>query len=280
MDCTMATKSLVIVFVVVSLTFALLAQENALKEQLINAEKALQNAQSKDMSSVLKELNDKRARLDEIDIFLGRVEPNSPAVERAIARYGDEYQAIIAEKFAKEDAQSGASDIVFAPKRENLGIMSNKNDKESKMPNFEFTTPDKDKTAFELRPSTIKALEKISSKPITNKNDGVVAFINRTGRRKMTSDEAIKESQKSNFTAAQHLEVVKRVDELFENSRLREIQPDKNGDPNLQMRRYEVKFMLDNEKARAKITLKETLSGMYKGNKIYTLELESVSKVD
>ena len=89
----MATKSLVIVFVVVSLTFALLAQENALKEQLINAEKALQNAQSKDMSSVLKELNDKRARLDEIDIFLGRVEPNSPAVERAIARYGDEYQA-------------------------------------------------------------------------------------------------------------------------------------------------------------------------------------------
>ena len=56
------------------------------------------------------------------------VEDNSPQVERAIARYGDEYKAIIAEKFAKEDAQSGADDIVFAPKRENLNKIQVKND--------------------------------------------------------------------------------------------------------------------------------------------------------
>ena len=110
------------------MSFCCVLNKDTLKEQIINAEKALQTAQSKDMSSVLKELNDKRARLDEIDIFLGRVEDNSPQVERAIARYGDEYKAIIADKFAKEDAQSGASDIVFAPKRENLNKIQAKND--------------------------------------------------------------------------------------------------------------------------------------------------------
>lgn len=100
-----------------------------------NAQRALQNAQSKDMSSLLNELNDKRARLDEIDIFLGRVEDSSPAVERAKARYGDEYYQIIVDKINKESEQSGGSDIVFAPKREKFGIMSSEDlTKLDKMP--------------------------------------------------------------------------------------------------------------------------------------------------
>ena len=67
---------------------------------------------------------------------------------------------------------------------------------------------------------------------------------------------------------------------VFENSRLRNIDPDtKNGHNDIQIPRYEVNFMLDGEVVQAKITLKETLKGLYKGNRIYTLELESIKKL-
>ena len=293
-DCTMAVKSLVIVFIVVSFTFALLAQENALKEQLISAEKALQNAQNKDMSSVLKELNDKRARLDEIDIFLGRVEPNSPAVERAVARYGDEYKAIIADKFAKEDAQSGADDIVFAPKRDKSGIMSNESlEKFAKMPSenlnkgermsdkntLQITMPKETKSPFHLRQDLFNALKPVFNKPLTNKNDGRIAYISSKKLGKINSGKAANESVKNGFTEIQHFETAKHLKELYENATLRETTPDKDGNPNLQMHRYTANFTLDGEPAQAKITLKETKGGIYKGNRIYTIELESINKV-
>lgn len=68
--------------------------------------------------------------------------------------------------------------------------------------------------------------------------------------------------------------------ELYKNAKLRDIQPDlKHGDPNINIPRYEIAFTLDDEVVMAKITLKETISGVYKGNKIYTIELESIVKL-
>ncbi len=107
-----------------------------------------------------------------------------------------------------------------------------------------------------------------------------MAYINKDGREKMTSDKAVLEStQGKDFTPAQHMQIVEHIKELFENSRLRNIDPDKNGHEDIQIPRYEVNFMLDGEVAQAKITLKETLKGRYKGNRLYTIELESVKKL-
>ena len=255
----------------------------------------LDEYKNKDLSDEKRQLNDKLARLDELNLYVGRVDKMSATdatIARLEARYGKEYQEIVdivREKIDKENADE-VLDISFAPKRsdesasktnlQNFGKMSQKN-KDSDLPKFEFTTLNKDKTAFELRPETLKALEKISNKPITNKNDGRVAYISRKGREKMTSDEAVLKSTKNkDFTAAQHMEIVKHIQKLYENAHLRNIDDDtKHGYKEIKMPRYKIDFILDGQPAQAKITLKETLKGLYKGNKIYTIELESVSKI-
>lgn len=265
------------------------------KDELTKAQKVLDEYKNKDLSDERWQLNDKLARLDELNLYVGRVDKNSPndaTIARLEARYGKKYHEIVdivREKIDKENADE-VLDISFAPKRsdesalsekaQNLGIMSQKN-KDSDLPKFEFTTLNKDKTAFELRPETLKALEKISNKPITNKNDGRVAYISRKGREKMTSDEAVLKSIKNkDFTAAQHMEIVKHIQKLYENAHLRNIDDDtKHGYKEIKMPRYKIDFILDGQPAQAKITLKETLKGLYKGNKIYTIELESVSKI-
>ena len=265
------------------------------KDELAKAQKVLDEYKNKDLSDEKRQLNDKLARLDELNLYVGRVDKNSPndaTIARLEARYGKEYHEIVdivREKIDKENADE-VLDISFAPKRsdesasktnlQNFGKMSQKN-KDSDLPKFEFTTLNKDKTAFELRPETLKALEKISNKPITNKNDGRVAYISRKGREKMTSDEAVLKSTKNkDFTAAQHMEIVKHIQKLYENAHLRNIDDDtKHGYKEIKMPRYKIDFILDGQPAQAKITLKETLKGLYKGNKIYTIELESVSKI-
>ena len=261
-------------------TLALLAQENALKEQIINAEKALQTAQNKDMSSILKELNDKRARLDEIDIFLGRVEPNSPAVERAIARYGDEYKAIIADKFAKEDAQSGASDIVFAPKRENLnkiqvknGIMSAK--KQGNEMTISITTQGTQPTS-ELRANARQVLDNLvkNKTQIINKNDGRVAVVSGEGRNKILSGEALRKSRDNDFSKEAHFAASQKIKELFENAVYYASEMPRNNSTDIKnYHKYIAKLKINNKPAQAFLTLKELVEH---GNKIYSLELQEI----
>lgn len=125
----------------------------------------------------------------------------------------------------------------------------------NKMIKIEVLAENKDKKAYDLRSDALKALKTIR-KPITNKHDGRVAIVNKAGRLKMTSDEAVRESVKHGFTAAEHIEVAKHIQELYEEAKLRKIQPDlKHGHTSVQIPRYEVMFDLNGLQVQAPITL-------------------------
>lgn len=143
---------------------------------------------------------------------------------------------------------------------------------------IQIAKPKETKTPFEMRKDLFNALKPVFNKPLTNKNDGRIAFISSKKVGKLGSKDALNTSEKNGFSEAQHFEVAKHLKELYENAHLREIQPDKKGEVNVQIPRYETKFSFGGQPAVVKITLKETLMGLYKGNKIYTIELESVSK--
>lgn len=169
-------------------------------------------------------------------------------------------------------------------KLKNLGIMSAENlekgEKMSEIYDLKLSTQKDDKSLFYRRNDLKKSLKPFASKPLINKNDGRVAYISIKKIDKFGSDAALKTSKDNGFSEAAHFEAAKHLPELYENAKLREIQPDtKNGDPNVKIPRYEIAFTLDNEPAIAKITLKETLTGKFKGNKLYTIELESIAKL-
>ena len=112
------------------------------KDELAKAQKVLDEYKNKDLSDEKRQLNDKLARLDELNLYVGRVDKNSPndaTLARLEARYGKEYHEIVdivREKIDKENADK-VLDISFAPKRsdesilsektQNLGIMSAEN---------------------------------------------------------------------------------------------------------------------------------------------------------
>lgn len=269
------------------------------KDELAKAQKVLDEYKNKDLSDEKRQLNDKLARLDELNLYVGRVDKMSATdatIARLEARYGKEYQEIIdivREKIDKENADE-VLDISFAPKRsdesalgekaQNLGIMSAENlekgEKMSEIYDLKLSTPKDDKSLFYRRNDLKKSLKPFASKPLINKNDGRVAYISIKKIDKFGSDAALKTSKDNGFSEAAHFEAAKHLPELYENAKLREIQPDtKNGDPNVKIPRYEIAFTLDNEPAIAKITLKETLTGKFKGNKLYTIELESIAKL-
>lgn len=135
-----------------------------------------------------------------------------------------------------------------------------------------------------MRSDALKTLKAIR-KPITNRHDGRVAIVNKAGRLKMTSDEAVRESVNRGFAPVEHIEVVKHIQQLYEDAHLREIQSDlKHGHTSVQIPRYEVMFDLNGLQVQAlttlkETTLKETLKGMYKGNRIYSIELESITRL-
>ena len=182
------------------------------------------------------------------------------------------------------NAQNGVFYGVDKDKLKNLGIMSAENlekgEKMSEIYDLKLSTPKDDKSLFYRRNDLKKSLKPFASKPLINKNDGRVAYISIKKIDKFGSDAALKTSKDNGFSEAAHFEAAKHLPELYENAKLREIQPDtKNGDPNVKIPRYEIAFTLDNEPAIAKITLKETLTGKFKGNKLYTIELESIAKL-
>ena len=92
------------------------------KDELAKAQKVLDEYKNKDLSDEKRQLNDKLARLDELNLYVGRVDKNSPndaTIARLEARYGKKYQEIVdivREKIDKENADE-VLDISFAPKR-------------------------------------------------------------------------------------------------------------------------------------------------------------------
>lgn len=265
----------------------LVADENAIKENIANAQRALQNAQNKDMSSVLNELNDKCARLDEIDIFLGRVEDSSPAVERAKARYGDEYKQIIIDKINKESEASGQSDIVFAPQRKNFGTMPSEDLKNSDiMPRkkqgdemaqsekpLEIQTQNADfktlKTKFDEKMTSLKELH------FVNDETQMKATLANTGIKEIISN--VQKSVKNGFDYKEHFAVAMDLENVFKKAKYQGKAPDtKHGDPNVTMYRFSLPVLFSNRKrANALLTLKEWREN---GKRIYALKLDRLEK--
>ena len=111
------------------------------KDELAKAQKVLDEYKNKDLSDEKRQLNDKLARLDELNLYVGRVDKMSATdatIARLEARYGKKHQEIVdivREKIDKENADE-VLDISFAPKRsdesasktnlQNFGKMSQK----------------------------------------------------------------------------------------------------------------------------------------------------------
>lgn len=145
---------------------------------------------------------------------------------------------------------------------------------------LEITSPKEPRNPHFMRQDLLNTLKPFASKPLVNKHDGRVAYISEKKIGKFGSGTALDVSKRNGFSEAQHFEVAKHLPELYQNAHLREIQLDlKNGDLNVRMPRYEIAFTLDGNIVVAKITLKETLNGIFKGNKLYTIELESIVKL-
>lgn len=124
-----------------------------------------------------------------------------------------------------------------------------------------------------LREQTKEILNSLVGKNITNQNDGRIAQISRKNIAKMTSDKAIQKSVDNGFTPQEHFKAVQDIENLYQGAVFKETHKDFKGESdNVLIHRYSAK--LDN--ANAHITLKETLSGQYEGNKIYTIELEAL----
>ena len=121
-----------------------------------------------------------------------------------------------------------------------------------------------------------KLLSKIVGQDITNANDGRIAQVSKKNIAKMLSDKAIAKSVNNGFSELEHIEAVKDIQELYTKSKYLESSKDKSGAENLIIHRYTAD--IDNE-TKALITLKETIQGNTKGNKIYTLELEGLENV-
>lgn len=169
-------------------------------------------------------------------------------------------------KALKSVDELNSLDLSYAPKRNADEI--------------QITLPKEKQTRFTMQQNAYKSLKEVEKTPLTNANDGRVAYLNKTGRQESLSDYAINESAKNGFDEAQHLATAQHLPALFENAKFKETTRDlKNNDKNVKIHRYTANFLLDNEPAQAQITLKETITGQHSGNKIYTLKLESVSRL-
>lgn len=132
-------------------------------------------------------------------------------------------------------------------------------------------------TIYKEREATKKQLNQIVGQDITNANDGRVAKLSKKNIAKMLSDKAIAKSVKNGFSELEHIEAVQNIQELYKKAEFIQTHKDlKHSDPAIVMHRYKVGIDKNTE---ALITLKETIVGEYKGNRIYTLELEELKNV-
>ena len=127
-----------------------------------------------------------------------------------------------------------------------------------------------------LRDNVEKNLKPILNKDLPNDATGVPARISSTGLDKMISGPALKKSIENGFTAEQHFEAVEKIAGLYKKARLIKSHPDKNGAPNVTIRRFVAQDALkDGTKYDALITAKETIEH---GRRIYSLELDELNK--
>ncbi len=119
----------------------------------------------------------------------------------------------------------------------------------------------------------------LAGKPITNKETGIVAFINVTQINEMLSNRAVSKSTNNGFTQAQHLKATENIKQLYEDATLSGTHPDrkkKQGSQGLKsIKIFHCDTEVLGEDAVAKLTVKESFQH---GHRIYSIELEELNK--
>ena len=141
--------------------------------------------------------------------------------------------------------------------------------------NFTYTTQET-KDIKVLRNDLKEALNPYLNKEIVNKETGIIATISTKGLTKISSSKAVAKTIQNGFTRDEHFKVAQDLKSLFENSKLKESHSDTKARDEIQaVHRFTKSLQINGSQAEAKITLFENNQA---GNKIYSLELESLEK--
>ena len=125
-----------------------------------------------------------------------------------------------------------------------------------------------------LRTSLKEALKPYINKEIVNKTTGISAQISTTGINKIASKMAVDKSVANGFTRDEHFAAAQDLKNLFENATKKTSYADKKHSKDvLSMHRFFTPITINNKKAQAKMTIKESVEY---GNRIYSLELEEL----
>ncbi|WP_233702832.1 LPD3 domain-containing protein [Helicobacter felis] len=139
---------------------------------------------------------------------------------------------------------------------------------------FDYKT-EGNKSFADLRKDLKQALHPILNQDIMNKETGIIARISRNGLDKISSKKALDKSLENGFTKEEHFKVGADIKALFENARLGEMHADYKERSGVEaIHRYFTQININNKKAQAKITVRETTD---QGHRIYSLELEELS---
>ena len=257
------------------------------KDELAKAQKVLDEYKNKDLSDEKRQLNDKLARLDELNLYVGRVDKNSPTdatIARLEARYGKEYHEIVdivREKIDKENADE-VLDISFAPKRSDERALSEKLGNFDIMPNANLNRTEKVEIPIKVKQGDFKTLqtqldEKLKSLKNTefiNDETGIKASLASNGIGEILAN--VKDSVKNGFTFAEHFATAYDLENIFKTAKYQgKFKDNKHGDLNVSIHRFKAFVSFGEKHGKARLTLKEWREN---GKRIYSLKLESLEK--
>lgn len=257
------------------------------KDELAKAQKVLDEYKNKDLSDEKRQLNDKLARLDELNLYVGRVDKNSPndaTIARLEARYGKEYHKIVdivREKIDKENADE-VLDISFAPKRSDESALSENLGNFDIMPNANLNRTEKVEIPIKVKQGDFKTLqtqldEKLKSLKNTefiNDETGIKASLASNGIGEILAN--VKDSVKNGFTFAEHFATAYDLENIFKTAKYQgKFKDNKHGDLNVSIHRFKAFVSFGEKHGKARLTLKEWREN---GKRIYSLKLESLEK--
>ena len=182
------------------------------------------------------------------------------------------------DKITKLEAQKVDSSVESTPPKHTQTPPTQKglfDEVDSTEPNFTYTTGEA-KGIAELRKDLKQALEPSLNKEIVNKETGIAATISTKGLTKISSSKAVAKTIQNGFTRDEHFKVAQDLKNLFENSKLKESHTNTKARDEIQgVYRFTKDLEINGSQAEAKITLFENNQA---GNRIYSLELESLEK--
>ena len=257
------------------------------KDELAKAQKVLDEYKNKDLSDEKRQLNDKLARLDELNLYVGRVDKMSvtdATIARLEARYGKDYREIVdivREKIDKENADE-VLDISFAPKRSDESALSENLGNFDIMPNANLNRTEKVEIPIKVKQGDFKTLqtqldEKLKSLKNTefiNDETGIKASLASNGIGEILAN--VKDSVKNGFTFAEHFATAYDLENIFKTAKYQgKFKDNKHGDLNVSIHRFKAFVSFGEKHGKARLTLKEWREN---GKRIYSLKLESLEK--